>query len=74
MGVKGRKIAEAHDWKHIVKKTEELYNEALDPSLGLGTHQKLALAVSDEAACPSSKSMDACPRTLNLNAGSKSCS
>jgi len=43
MGVKGRKIAEAHDWKHIVKKTEELYNEALDPSLGLGTHQKLAL-------------------------------
>jgi len=28
MGLKGRKIAEAHDWKHIAKETEELYREA----------------------------------------------
>jgi len=28
--LKGRKIAEAHDLKHIVKKTEELYEEAIE--------------------------------------------
>jgi len=29
MGLKGRKTAEAQDWKHIVKKTEEFHREAL---------------------------------------------
>jgi len=31
-GLKGRKIAEAHDWKQIAKKTEGLYREALEDS------------------------------------------
>jgi len=30
MGLNGRKIAEAHDWKKIAKKTEELYREILE--------------------------------------------
>jgi hypothetical protein len=30
MGLEGRRTAEAHDWKHIAKKTEELYKEALE--------------------------------------------
>jgi glycosyltransferase involved in cell wall biosynthesis len=30
MGLNGRKIAEAHDWKQIAKKTEELYREILE--------------------------------------------
>lgn len=30
MGLNGRRIAEAHGWKHIAKKTEELYKEALE--------------------------------------------
>jgi len=30
MGLEGRRIAEAHDWKHIARKTEELYDEALE--------------------------------------------
>jgi len=30
MGLKGRRIAEAYDWKQIAKKTEELYEEALE--------------------------------------------
>jgi len=32
MGLKGRKIAEAHDWKQIAKKTEELYQEVIEDS------------------------------------------
>jgi len=30
MDLKGRRIAEAHNWKQIAKKTEELYKEALE--------------------------------------------
>jgi len=30
MGLNGRRIAEAHDWKQISKKTEELYREVLE--------------------------------------------
>jgi len=30
MGLKGRKIAEAHDWKRTAKKTEELYRKVLE--------------------------------------------
>jgi len=29
IGRNGRKIAEAHDWKHTAKKAEVLYREAL---------------------------------------------
>jgi len=32
IGLNGRRVAEAHDWKHIVKKTEELYREVLEDS------------------------------------------
>jgi len=32
MGLNGRRVAEAHDWKHIVKKTEEIYREVLEDS------------------------------------------
>jgi glycosyltransferase involved in cell wall biosynthesis len=32
MGLNGRRIAEAHTWKQIVKKTEELYREVLEDS------------------------------------------
>jgi len=32
MGVNGRRIAEAHEWKHIAKKTEELYREVVEDS------------------------------------------
>lgn len=30
MGLNGRRIAEAHDWRYIAKKTEELYRDALE--------------------------------------------
>jgi glycosyltransferase involved in cell wall biosynthesis len=30
MGLKGRRIAETHDWKQIAKKTEELYRKVLE--------------------------------------------
>jgi len=30
MGLKGRRIAEAHNLKQIAKKTEELYEKALE--------------------------------------------
>jgi len=32
MDLKGRRTAEAHDWKQIAKKTEELYREVLEDS------------------------------------------
>jgi len=32
IGLNGRRVAEAHDWKHIAKKTEELYGEVLENS------------------------------------------
>jgi glycosyltransferase involved in cell wall biosynthesis len=32
MGMNGRKIAEAHDWRTVAKKTEELYREVLKDS------------------------------------------
>jgi len=30
IGLKGRRIAEARNWKQIAKKTEELYEEAIE--------------------------------------------
>jgi len=55
MSRNGRRIAEAHDWKHIAKKTEELYKEVLEIAKTRRAKLKVTFMCLDRRATRSKK-------------------